>query len=94
MSKFVSPETILESEVARLRAKHHVHDAAWIITDAEPYFDRSQRAAYSAILQTLAEVEKGLALLERDLSEIGRESNGTKLAGPSQRPIGSSEFEP
>jgi hypothetical protein len=56
-----------------------VHDAAWIITDAEPYFDRSQRAAYSAILQTLAEVEKELALLERDLSEFGRESNGTKV---------------
>ena len=85
MSKLVSPETILESEVARLRAKHHVHDAAWIITDAEPYFDRSQRAAYSAILQTLAEVEKELALLERDLSVWPRIKWHKSLAGQSPK---------
>jgi hypothetical protein len=65
MSKAVIPEAIFESELARLRAKHHVHDAARIITDAVPHFDPSQRAAYGSIIEALDEVEKRLDELER-----------------------------
>ncbi len=65
MSKPVIPEAIFESELARLRAKHHVHDAARIIIDAVPYFDPSQRAAYDSIIEALGEVEELLAELER-----------------------------
>jgi hypothetical protein len=65
MSKPVIPEAIFESELARLRAKHHVHDAARIIIDAGPYFDPSQKAAYGSIVESLGEVEKLLIELER-----------------------------
>jgi glycerol dehydrogenase-like iron-containing ADH family enzyme len=65
MSKPVIPEEIFESELARLRAEHHVHDAARIIADAVPYFDPSEKVAYGSIIEALFEVEKRLAELER-----------------------------
>jgi hypothetical protein len=58
------PKEILESELARLRAKHHCRDGARVLNDAVPYFDPGQKAVYNSIAAELAKLEKRLAELE------------------------------
>jgi hypothetical protein len=53
----------LQTELARLRALHHVHDAARILTDAMPLIESDYRLAYTSIVG-------GLNTLERHIVEL------------------------
>jgi hypothetical protein len=44
------PDDGLQVELGRLRAMHHVHDAARILTDAMHYVEPDRRLAYTAIV--------------------------------------------
>lgn len=53
----------LALKVARLRALHHIHDAAEIISDAMPHVADLDRQLYASIIG-------GLCVLERHLTEL------------------------
>lgn len=53
----------LPLEVARIRALHHIRDAADIITNAMPHVDLVDRQLYASIIS-------GLCTLERHLAEL------------------------
>ena len=57
----------LEVELARLRACHHVHDAARILTDAMPFVEPDYRVAYTAVVG-------GLTTLERHITDLRQKS--------------------
>ena len=42
----IDPEAGLQTELARLRALHHVHDAARILIVAMPFIEPDYRLAY------------------------------------------------
>jgi hypothetical protein len=48
-------------EVARLRARHHVHDAARIIGGAAPDNPAGKKGQYADIIRALEAVEQQLA---------------------------------
>jgi hypothetical protein len=50
-------------EVARIRALHHIRDAADVITNAMPHVDSVDRQLYASIVS-------GLCTLERHLAEL------------------------
>jgi hypothetical protein len=58
------PADPLQLELARLRALHHVHDAARIITDAMPYAPVNSRKLYTSIVGELSTLEQRLVDLE------------------------------
>jgi hypothetical protein len=55
----------LPLKVARVRALHHIHDAAEIISDAMPHVAELDRQLYASIVG-------GLCVLERHLTELNR----------------------
>ena len=55
----------LPLKVARLRALHHIHDAAEIISDAMPHVADLDRQLYASIIG-------GLCVLERHLTELNK----------------------
>jgi hypothetical protein len=55
----------LPLRVARIRALHHIHDAAEIISDAMPYVADLDRQLYASIVG-------GLCTLERHLAELNK----------------------
>jgi hypothetical protein len=55
----------LPLEIARIRALHHIHDAAEIITDAMP-------DVADADVQLYASIASGLRTLERHLAELNQ----------------------
>ena len=61
------PDDGLQVELGRLRAMHHVHDAARILTDAMPYVGPDRRLAYTAIVV-------GLTTLERHITDLAPRS--------------------
>ena len=61
------PDNSLQVELGRLRAMHHVHDAARILTDAMHYFEPDRRLAYTAIVV-------GLTTLERQITDLAPKS--------------------
>jgi hypothetical protein len=61
------PDDGLQVELGRLRAMHHVHDAARILTDAMPYVEPDRRIAYTAIVV-------GLTTLERQIIDLAPKS--------------------
>ena len=50
-------------EVARLRARHHVHDAARIIGDAAPDIPTGKKEQYGDIIRALEAIEQQLTNL-------------------------------
>ena len=50
--------------MARLRAMHHVHDAARILTEAMPNVEPAYRQAYTSVVGGLSTLERHLADLE------------------------------
>ena len=62
-----NPDAGLQVELGRLRAMHHVHDAARILTDAMPYVEPDRRLAYTAIVV-------GLTTLERHITDLAPKS--------------------
>ena len=54
---------VLKLEVARLRARHHVHDAARIIGDAAPDIPAGKREHYADIIRALEAIEQQLTNL-------------------------------
>jgi hypothetical protein len=58
-----NPDAGLQLELGRLRAMHHVHDAARILTDAMPYVEPDRRLAYAA-------VDVGLITFERQITDV------------------------
>ena len=64
-----NPADPLQLELARLRALHHVHDAARIITDAMPYVPFDHRQLYTSIVGGLSVLEQHLADLEPKKAE-------------------------
>jgi hypothetical protein len=50
----------LKLEVARLRARHHVHDAARIIGDAAPDIPAGKKGQYADIIRALEAIEQQL----------------------------------
>ena len=59
-----NPDAGLQVELGRLRAMHHVHDAARILTDAMHYVEPDYRHTYTAIVGSLSNLEQHLADLE------------------------------
>jgi hypothetical protein len=57
------PRDALKLEVARLRARHHVHDAARIIGDAAPDIPAGKREHYADIIRALEAIEQQLTNL-------------------------------
>ena len=55
----------LPLRVARIRALHHIHDAAEIISDAMPYVADVDRQLYASIVG-------GLCTLERHLADLNK----------------------
>ena len=53
----------LKLEVARLRARHHVHDAGRIIGDAAPDIPAGKREHYADIIRALEAIEQQLTNL-------------------------------
>jgi hypothetical protein len=68
----------LQLELARLRARHHVHDAARIITDAKPFMPADKREIYTQIVG-------GLSTLERSLDDLAPGALPNAAAIPSRR---------
>ena len=62
-----NPDDGLQVELGRLRAMHHVHDAARILTDAMHYVEPDRRLAYTAIVV-------GLTTLERHIPDLAPKS--------------------
>ena len=54
------PSDALRLEVARLRAQHHVHDAARIIGDAAPDIPADKKRQYADIIRALEAIEHQL----------------------------------
>jgi hypothetical protein len=54
MFRLGNPDAGLEIELARRRAIHHVHDAAWILTDAMPYADPAYLQSYTWVVDDLS----------------------------------------
>jgi len=54
------PSDALKLEVARLRAQHHVHDAARIIGDATHDIPASKKGQYADIIRALEAIEQQL----------------------------------
>ena len=54
------PRDALKLEVARLRARHHVHDAARIIGDAIPDIPANKKGQYAEIIRALEAIEQQL----------------------------------
>jgi hypothetical protein len=54
------PDDGPQVELGRLRAMHHVHDAARILTDATPYVEPDRRLAYTAIVVGVTNMERHL----------------------------------
>lgn len=59
----IDPEAGLQTELARLRALHHVHDAARILTDAMPFIEPDYSLAYTSIVGGLTTLERHIAKL-------------------------------
>ncbi|MBV9105288.1 MAG: hypothetical protein JO066_03985 [Verrucomicrobia bacterium] len=55
----------LPLEVIRIRALHHIHDAAEILSDAMPEVPEIDRQLYASIVS-------GLCTLERHLTELNK----------------------
>ena len=53
----------LKLEVARLRARHHVHDAARITGDAAPDISAGKKGSYADIILALEAIEQQLTNL-------------------------------
>jgi hypothetical protein len=64
MFRLGNPDAGLEIELARRRALHHVHDAAWILTDAMPYADPAYLQSYTSVVDDLSTLERDLTYLE------------------------------
>ena len=62
-----NPDAGLQLELGRLRAMHHVHDAARILTDAMHHVEPDRRLAYAAIVV-------GLTTLERQITDLAPKS--------------------
>jgi hypothetical protein len=62
-----NPDDGLQVELGRLRAMHHVHDAASLLTDAMPYVEPDRRLAYAAIVV-------GLTTFERPITDVAPKS--------------------
>jgi len=62
-----NPDAGLQLELGRLRAMHHVHDAARILTDAMPYVEPDRRLAYAAVVV-------GLITFERQITDVAPKS--------------------
>jgi hypothetical protein len=55
----------LPPEVARMRALHHIQDAAEIITEAMPYVTVVEQQLYASIVDGLSSLERHLADLNK-----------------------------
>jgi hypothetical protein len=55
----------LPPEVARMRALHHIQDAAEIISEAMPYVTVDEQQLYATIVDGLASLEQHLAGLKK-----------------------------
>jgi len=55
----------LPPEVARMRALHHIQDAAEIISDAMPYVTVVEQQLYASIVDGLSSLERHLADLKK-----------------------------
>jgi hypothetical protein len=58
------PELVLEVEIARRRALHHVHDSSRILVDVMHYTDINHRQAYTEVVGALNTIEQRLIDLD------------------------------
>jgi hypothetical protein len=61
------PNAPIFVELARLRSKHHLRDAAVILTDVTPYLPIQDRSAYEAIVGEVSVLEQRLNDLKADI---------------------------